>query len=538
MHESELSLDGAEAKAHMPLRPPGEGNSSLSTKVLLVYPDFIESRGGTHLRGSYSEGLASISAVLKQAGHEVSLYHLNSPPAKEKYIQTVQNRSPDIVGFTAWTAVYPYIRDFLRWTREAGDYFTVCGGYHATLAPEEVIREEGADAVCIGEGEYPMLDLCNLFRHRDEEFYSLPSFWFRRGEEIIRNPVRPYPENLDELPLPDFALFDYENFLTSRVQTALVMLSRGCVFNCTYCANPQLREIYPNRSNYARFKSPRHSVEYLRAILDRYPFIRYFNFMDSILPLKRAWFMEFIELYRREIGLPFNCRLRADLMDEEIVAKLKEAGCYMGHLGIESGDEEMRSRYLSRRMTDRQIIDAMGWLRRYGIPTLTYNIVGLPHEDLRRALKTIKLNARAGAKRMIVSIFFPYPSTRLAEMAREAGYIGDTVDYRGQVVLDQPAFSRYQVLFAHRFFRAFAALYRFAFSLPRPLAAPAERFIDWLFCTRLLPRRPLVALYNAWAWLLNVAKRGFMRVAPRPYLAVRNALIRLRSGRAASAGGT
>lgn len=498
----------------------------MSTKVLLVYPDFIESRGGTHLRGSYSEGLASISAVLKQAGHTVALYHLNAPPTKEKYIQTVQNHAPDIVGFTAWTAVYPYIQDFLRWTREAGDYFTVCGGYHATLAPEEVIREEGINAVCIGEGEYPMLDLCNHFHDRGADFYALPSLWYRRGEEIIRNPVRPYPENLDELPLPDFALFDFENFLSSRVQTALVMLSRGCVYNCTYCANPQLREIYPNRSNYARFKSPLKSIEYLQAILDRYPFIRYFNFMDSILPLKRAWFMEFADLYRKEIGLPFHCRLRADLMDEAIVLKLKEAGCYLGHLGIESGDAEMRSRYLSRRMTDQQIIDSMQWLRRHGIPVLTYNIVGLPHENLRRTLKTIKLNARAGAKRMIVSIFFPYPSTRLAEIAREAGYIGDTVDYRGQVVLKQPGYSEYQVLFAHRFFRAFAALYRFAFALPRPLAGLAERGIDWLFCTRLLPRRLCVAFYNVWAWLLNVTKRGLMRLAPRSYLRLRNALIR------------
>lgn len=503
---------------------PGEGR-----KVLLVYPDFIESRGGTHLRGSYSEGLASISAVLKEGGHRVSLCHLNAPPSRDKFMQAVRSGQPEIVAFTAWTAVYPYIRDFLRWTKEATGAFTVCGGYHATLAPEEVIAEEAIDAVCIGEGEYPMLDLCNLFQ-QGEDFYRIPGFWFRKGGEIIKNPLRPFPEDLDMLPLPDFGLFDFENFLSSRVKTALVMLSRGCIFDCTYCANPQLREIYPNasRSGYARFKSPVKSIEYLQAILKRYPFIKYFNFMDSILPLKRQWFFEFIDLYRREINLPFNCRLRADLMDEEIAVRLKEAGCYMAHLGIESGDEETRRVYLSRKMSDQQIIETFRWLKKYNIPTLTYNIVGLPHENLRKALKTIKLNARAGAKRMIVSIFFPYPGTRLAGIAREAGYIGGQVDYRSQVALRQPGFSKYEVLFAHRYFRFFAALYRLAFALPHPLSGAAERFFDWLFCTRLLPRRLLVALYNAWAWLLNVTKRCSMRLAPGFYLKVRNRLIRLR----------
>lgn len=502
--------------------------SSLPRRVLLVYPDFIESTGGTHLRGSYSEGLASISAVLKQAGHRVFLYHLNSPPAREKFVKTIRSHEPDVIGFTAWTAAYPYIRSYFSWSKQAcPEAFTVCGGYHATLAPEEIISEPGIDAVCLGEGEYPLLDLCNLFR-QGEEFYRISSFWFRRGETVVKNPVRPCPEDLDRIPLPDFGLFDFENFLTSRVKTALVMLSRGCVFNCAYCANPQLREIYPNRGRFFRFKSPRRSIEYLQEILNRYPFIRYFNFMDSVLPLNRDWFMEFTGLYRRHIKLPFACRLRADILDEEIVIRLKEAGCYLGHLGIESGDEEIRHRYLSRRMTDQQIIDSFTWLKRHRLPTLTYNMVGLPYEDLSRVLKTIKLNSRVGAKRMVVSIFFPYPKTRLAELSREAGFIGETVDYRSQAALNQPRFPRHEVLFAHRFFRMFAAFYRAAFALPSPVNTVFEGLIDRLFCTRYLPRYLLVRAYNFWAWLLNVSKRSFMRLAPGFYLQIRNLLIRLR----------
>lgn len=499
-------------------------------KVLLVYPDFLEARGATQMKGSYSEGLASISAVLKEGGHDVSLYHMSVPAGKEKFMQVIREEAADIVAFTAWTFVYPHVRKMLPWVKEATGALTVCGGYHATLAPDEVINAEGIDAVCIGEGELPLLELCDRLA-RGEDTDSIESFWFRKGEKVIKNPVRPFMEDLDRLPMPDFDLFDYKNFLSSRIKTALVMVSRGCVFNCTYCANPQLRKIYPNRSNFARFKSPAATIAYLQEILRRYPFISYFNFMDSVLPLKRDWFMEFATLYRQEINLPFACRLRSDILDEEIVARLKDANCYLAHLGIESGDEEIRRKYLRRKMSDQQIADSFGWLQKYNIPTLTYNIVGLPHETPRQALKTIKLNARVGAKRTVTSIFFPYPQTRLAEIAREAGFVGEQVDYGDLVALHQPQFSRYEIIFAHRYFRFFVTLYRIAFRLPGFLSRWNEKFLDWLFCTRLLPRRFLVALHFMWAAFLSSIKRIFMRLAPKGYLGLRNILIRLRGGK-------
>jgi anaerobic magnesium-protoporphyrin IX monomethyl ester cyclase len=496
--------------------------------VLLVYPDFIEAKGATHLKGSYSEGLASISAVLKEGGHQVSLYHMNAPTGRHEFMQVLSASKADIVAFTAWTFVFPYIKDFSIWSKQAlPQAIILCGGYHATLAPEEVIACEGIDAVCIGEGELPMLDLCDRL-DLGEHYLDSPSFWFKNDGQIIRNPIRPYPENLDELPLPDFELFDFENFLSSRIQTALVMLSRGCIFNCTYCANPQLREIYPNRSNYARFRSPRKSIDYLQAILNRYPFIRYFNFMDSILPLKRKWFFEFAELYSKEINLPYNCRLRSDLLDEEIVALLKKSGCYLAHLGIESGDEEIRSRYLGRKISDDQIRNSFRLLQKYDIPTLTYNIVGLPYETPAQALKTIRLNAEVGVKRSVTSIFFPYPKTRLAQIAYEAGFIGDEIDYKAQVALVQPQFSKYEVLFAHRFFRMFMAFYRLAFKLPERYRGIAEKMIASIYSSRLLPRRTLVALHFMWAGLLSSTKRVVMRFAPGIYLWLRNLLIHLR----------
>ena len=87
-------------------------------------------------------------------------------------------------------------------------------------------------------------------------------------------------------------------------------------------------------------------------------------------------------------------------------------------MGLESGDPEMRFKYLKRNMTDEMIINCSKWFHKYGISQFTYNIIGLPHEDIHRALKTIKLNARIKSDRTIANIFYPYPGTKLYDIAK------------------------------------------------------------------------------------------------------------------------
>ena len=141
-----------------------------------------------------------------------------------------------------------------------------------------------------------------------------------------------------------------------------------------------------------------------------------------------AWFDEFIELYKQEIHLPFTGNIRFDILTEDTVRRMKEAGCYTIDMGLESGDPEIRFKYLKRNMTDEMIINCSRWFHKYGISQLTYNIIGLPHEDIHRALKTIKLNARIkSADRTIPNIFYPYPGTKLYDIAKEAGYLPDVI---------------------------------------------------------------------------------------------------------------
>ena len=184
--------------------------------------------------------------------------------------------------------------------------------------------------------------------------------------------MRPLFADLDRIPIPDFDLFDYDNLESSKVNTAIVMMSRGCFFNCTYCGNSQFRNVYPNKKIYARFRSPQNGILYLKTLLEKHPNIKFINFRDAIFNMFPAWFDEFIELYKQEIHLPFTGNIRFDILTEDTVRRMKEAGCYTIDMGLESGDPEIRFKYLKRNMTDEMIINCSRWFHKYGISQLTY----------------------------------------------------------------------------------------------------------------------------------------------------------------------
>ncbi len=499
-------------------------------RMLFVYPDYtdrdcVERKSG----GNYSEGLASISAVLKQAGHQVELMHLlylhdeQTFKSKLKSLENVETKGfYDIIGFSIRTTAFPDSQNYIKWTKEiCPDVFIICGSYHVTLMPDEVLATDGVDAVCIGDGEYAQLDLCNAMTD-GMDYTTIESLYFKMPDgSFKKNPVRPVFENLERIPIPDFELFDYDNLESVKINTAIVMMSRGCLFSCTYCGNSQFRNVYPNRKKYARFRSPENGILYLKTLLNHHPKIKYINFRDAIFNMYPTWFDEFIELYKKEINLPFTCNLRFDVLTEDTVKKMKEAGCYTIDIGVESGDYEIRTKYLKRIMSDEMMINASEWFHKYGITVLTYNIVGLPYENLQRALKTIKLNARLKSDRVIANIFYPYPMTVLHDIAKEAGFVPDVILNDCRVPLKQKQFPEHEVLFTANFFMYFVKRYRWAFTHGR-IGSVYARWLDFVFTGPLTPRHLLVRFSDLSENTRKLLKRFLINNFPKIYLSIRN----------------
>jgi anaerobic magnesium-protoporphyrin IX monomethyl ester cyclase len=455
-------------------------------RVTFVYPDFFSYDEEHYLpEGRIYLGIGYLSAYLKLEGHQTALLHLVRPPGEEEFKERLAATSPDLVAFSSTTHLFPHVRRWSAWARQRlPGVPLVGGGAHATIDPEDALLSSSLDMVCLGEGEEALAELCAALQEgRDHR--RVTSFWVKDGGGVIRNPVRPLLEDLDSLPFPDREIFDPADFCEQQHERGTLMASRGCPYNCSYCSNHVQKKVYPNPEKYVRFRSVDNVMREIRSIIagDREGRLQYIRFDDDILTLDREWFRELARRYREEVDLPFVCNSRVNLMDEETARLFAEAGCRVVCMGIESGNSRLRREVLNRPMREDQIIKAFHLCREHGMKTVSTNMTGLPEEGVAELLDTIKLNARARPDCMQVSVFHPYPHTRLYQVCREKGLLSgrhvDTI-FDGRSALDDPRFEEPAWRLAQRNFYPAVELYSRLYELGRA-GELAARGLDRLF---------------------------------------------------------
>ena len=391
-------------------------------RVLFVYPDI----GGVEHYGArkYYHGIGYISAVLKRAGHATNLLYLTEEPKRDAFLAQVRALAPAVVAFSATTHQYPAVDQCASWLKEAvPEVFLIAGGVHPTLAPEMVARSPALDALCVGEGELPMLELAERLE-RGEDIGDIQNLWVRRRDGWRRNPLRPLLQALDELPFADREIFDFDTILAANAGWVDMLAGRGCPYRCSYCCNPGLQERYRGLGRYVRYRSVENILAEIEALAERYP-VRVLNFQDDTFTLNRRWALDFCEAYAARFRFPFwiNTRVERILDDEELVRALARAGCAGVRIGLESGNEQMRREVLKRGMTNDEIRQAFRLLRRHGLRIYTCNMLGLPGETPEMIEETIALNRELAPDDLQFSVFYPYPMTELYERVVREGML-------------------------------------------------------------------------------------------------------------------
>jgi anaerobic magnesium-protoporphyrin IX monomethyl ester cyclase len=403
-------------------------------RVCFVYPDI----GGVEHYGTlkFYHGIGYLSSVLKQAGHETSLIYLQKEPTREAFLADIQARKPDLVAFSSTTHQHPFVEQCAAWLKAARpELFLVSGGVHPTLVPEQAIANESLDAVCVGEGEYALLDLVNALMTGRSALHIL-NLWVRdrKSGEIVRNAMRPLVTNLDVLPFPDRELFGYEAILAQNDGQADMMAGRGCPYNCSYCCNPALKKRYKDLGKYVRFRGVSNLLAEIRQLLARYH-ITSLNFQDDTFTLDRHWTEEFCRAYAAEFAdagrpsaagsaaLPFWINTRVERLDEDLIKLLARSGCKGVRIGVESGNEWLRGKVLKRQMSNDDFRRVFRLLHRYGIQTYTCNMIGLPEETPQMIEETIALNRELAPTKFQFSVFYPYPMTELYDASVSKGYL-------------------------------------------------------------------------------------------------------------------
>jgi len=285
------------------------------------------------------------------------------------------------------------------------------GGPHPTAVPE-VIKEEGVDVVCRGEGEFALLELAEAMQ-TGASIENIANLWIKtpRGE-IRRNPVRPPIDDLDSLPFSDREMWQRTPFFDAREMP--VIASRGCMFACPYCQQSYYNnELYKGHAMRVRRRSVDNVLREMEEYRRRYR-LRQVSFVDSIFISSAQWTKEFCGEYQRRVGLPFACNVRPELVTEEIVGSLARAGCRWVSMGIETADEKVRAKMLGRHMDTRRIIEAARRIKSAGIKLRASNIIGIDGDDLRIDWQTVQLNQRCAVDFAVAFPLLVFPGTDLA----------------------------------------------------------------------------------------------------------------------------
>jgi radical SAM superfamily enzyme YgiQ (UPF0313 family) len=360
-----------------------------------------------------------ISAALKKGGHNCDLLIGHDA---DDFLPFLKKQKPSIVAFSVMTGMHAWVLDTAARLKKETDCRIVLGGPHATFFPD-VIAHEGIDIICRGEGEAAMVELADAVSE-SRDISNIPNLWVKNTDkQIISNDVRPLLQDLDALPFTDQKLYArYPALQNDPVH--VIISSRGCPFNCSFCFNHQMAELYRGKGRYVRQRSASSVLDEI-ALVTAAGGIDRIYFADDTFSLNKTWLKDFLPAYGRRFCLPFHCLVRINQIDDEIAGLLTENGCKTVFFGIESGDEAIRNGMLQKVISDEDIKRGAAILKKHGITFRTYNILGFPGETFDQALKTVSVNIAIGTDFPWCSLFMPYPGTRLADYAKERGYLSE-----------------------------------------------------------------------------------------------------------------
>ena len=334
-------------------------------------------------------GLAYIAAMLEQNRITVTVLDAWAERLNhEEFSAALLRIRPDIIGITMTSTMAPAAMDLATLAKTAMNVPVVAGGPHASALPRECLANPAIDYVVIGEGEITFLNLVRALSNGHPDLASIKGIAYRLNGEIIVNGPADLIADLNGLPMPARHLFPVNKYRThlpyGRKTPYMTMItSRGCPYNCIYCSKSVFGDTY-------RALSPANVVRELKHLIETYK-IREFRFYDDdfTLNVKRAGEI-CDEIVRQGIKLDWSCTTRVDLVNDELLGKMKRAGCYTISYGVESGDPEVLKK-ANKGYTLADVEKAFRLTRKHGIRILAFFMLGLPGENEETIEKSIKL---------------------------------------------------------------------------------------------------------------------------------------------------
>ena len=410
-------------------------------KVLLINPPIRE----WSKPNVFPLGLGYIAAVLLQEGYEVDVWDINGFRFnKEEVERKIQQANFDIVGIGGIITTYKYIKWLVALLRKYHpNKKIIVGGSVGSSIPKIMLKNNPVDIICLGEGEDTIKELAQCLRNK-ENLSKVKGIWYKddRGD-IFNTDMRTAIKDLDELSLPAWDLFPMDIYIKNPIgainknkwvdgaadETISLSMNlsatRGCPYKCIYCYHDFMGHRY-------RHRSAANVVNEIRILYEKYK-INYFHFIDDEFALKKDFVYEFcrlIKIFREEVGedITWGCTARVNLVTEDLIITMKEAGCIMLGYGIETGSQIMLD-LIKKQVTVDQAKRAIRLTKKHIGWVSCSLMIGYPGETRETLQETIDFCKELDLAPQTIFFLTPYPGTELYELALKQNRIKNEEEY-------------------------------------------------------------------------------------------------------------
>ncbi|MBU1626949.1 B12-binding domain-containing radical SAM protein, partial [bacterium] len=360
-------------------------------------------------------------------------------------------KDSDLVGISFMTNYYDRVLQLSDFLRKNLDIPLVLGGIHPTIRPEDCL--DHADIIAIGEVDFSLPLLVDRMES-GADYRNISGFWFKGDTgEWLKNDLPIPPQNLDEIEYPDYGTNNHfvlyggklqemtpkllEEFFTSgtlsevmRMPYYIILTSRGCKFNCTYCNNNTLRSKYKG-AKYSRHRSIEHVIGELEIVKRDMPFVKSILFTDdSLLDKDEEEIEEFSMVYKDRIGLSFYCLGTPVYITRKKLEYLIDAGLMQLQMGIQSGSERIQKLY-RRPISNMKILETAKLINSFSdklLPPVYDVITDNPFETDDDYIETFRLFLKIPRPFRIQLFYMTFlPGTEIYDKAVKEGIINDDI---------------------------------------------------------------------------------------------------------------
>ncbi|MBI3552135.1 MAG: cobalamin B12-binding domain-containing protein [Elusimicrobia bacterium] len=405
----------------------------MGRRVLLINPPVtLEQVYGRYASGAPllpPLGFCYVASVLLELGAEVALLDcVGERSTLGDVRRRLQELRPDIVGLTSTTVSFHCAKQVLSLVKRIDPkVLTVLGGAHISALPRETMEEcPELDFGVYGEGELTARELIEALAD-GRPLGQVKGLCWRQGGSVQVNPPRPNERDLDRLPrparhlLPDLKLYSPNPF-RGYGRTVSVISSRGCTFDCSYCD----QSVFQRRW---RAHGADAVLEELEELHERWGF-DFFSFEDDHFLLNRERVVELCrKMIERKLQVGWSCSARANSFTPHVLELMRDAGCKLVYLGLESGSERML-KTIDKGMTLEAAMKGARLLRRHRISAYGAFMIGVPDERPEDIDASLDFALSLPLDALSCFIYVPYPGTPLRARALRTGFVSaDWRDY-------------------------------------------------------------------------------------------------------------